>query len=157
MTKVRGTQETRETGEHGPDGRLADKSLGELVAIATGSISRLVKAEIELAKLELRADAKRAGYGAVLFVLAALTLGMVLILGSIGVAYVFVSLGLPNWGAFFIVAGLYFALAVIMVGIGVLRMRRISGLKRTRRTVGDDLAMLKRSGDDSGDKPALTE
>ncbi|HZE33614.1 MAG TPA: phage holin family protein, partial [Actinoallomurus sp.] len=61
------------------DGQLEDKSLGELVAIATGSVSHLVKSEIELAKLELTDDAKRALLGSTLFVVAGAAGGVVVI------------------------------------------------------------------------------
>jgi hypothetical protein len=40
-----------------PEEPIEDKSLGELVAMATSSLSRLVKSEIELAKMELKDDA----------------------------------------------------------------------------------------------------
>jgi uncharacterized membrane protein YqjE len=134
------------------DGQLEDKSLGELVAIATGRVSRLVKSEIELAKLELKDDAKKAALGGVLFALAGLIGGIVVILLSIAAAYGLVTLGIWNWLAFLIVAGVYVLLAVVLVGIGLLRMKRMTGVSRTRRTVKDDLAVLRRGGED---KPAL--
>ncbi len=135
------------------DGRLEDKSLGELVAVATGSVSRLVKSEIELAKLELKDDAKKAALGGVLFAVAGLIGGIVVILLSIAAAYGLVALGIWHWAAFLIVAGAYVLLAAILVGIGLWRMKRMTGVSRTRRTVKDDLAALRRSSDD---KPALT-
>lgn len=138
------------------EGQLDDRSLGELVASATGSVSRLVKSEIELAKMELKGDAKKAAYGAVLFAIAGLAGGMVVILLSIAAAYGLVAAGIWTWVAFLIVAGAYVLLAAALIGIGLLRMRRMSALKRTRQTVTDDIAMLRRSGDDD-EQPALTE
>jgi uncharacterized membrane protein YqjE len=135
------------------DGQLEDKSLGELVALATGSVSRLVKSEIELAKLELRDDAKKAALGGVLFGIAGLIGGIVVILLSIAFAFGLITLGIWNWAAFLIVAGVYVVLAAILVGIGMLRMKRMTGVSRTRRTVKDDIAVLRRGNDD---KPALT-
>jgi uncharacterized membrane protein YqjE len=136
-----------------PDVQIEDKSLGELVALTSANISRLVKSEIELAKLELKGDAKRAALGGVLFVVAGVIACVVVILLSIAAAYGLVAAGLYHWAAFLIVSGAYVLLATVLVGVGYLRMRKMSGLRATRRTVTDDLAMLRRSGE----PPAITE
>jgi uncharacterized protein YacL len=135
---------------------LDDKSLGELVAIATGSISQLVKSEIELAKLEMRNDVKKAALGAVLFAIAGLAAGLVVVLLSVAFALGLVAVGVFDWLAFIIVAGFYVLLAAALVGLGMLRMRRLSGAKLTRKTVKDDLAMLRRGGN-SDERRALTK
>ncbi|HEX6471453.1 MAG TPA: phage holin family protein [Streptosporangiaceae bacterium] len=137
-----------------PDVQLEDKSLGELVALASANLSRLVKSEMELAKLELKGDAKRAALGSTLFGVAGVIACVVLILLSIALAYGLVALGIYHWAAFLIVAGVYILLAAALVGVGALRMRRMSGLRATRRSVTDDLALLRRSG---GEPPAITE
>jgi uncharacterized membrane protein YqjE len=136
------------------DGQFEDKSLGELVAIATGSVSRLVKSEIELAKLELKDDAKKAALGSTLFAVAGLIGGIVVILLSIAAAYGLMTAGIWNWAAFLIVAGAYVVLAAILIAIGLWRMKKMTGVSRTRRTMKDDIAMLRRSEES---KPALTE
>lgn len=137
------------------DGQLEDMSIGELVKFATGSVSQLVKSEIELAKLELKDDAKRAALGSTLFAVAGVTAAVVVILLSIAFAYGLITLGIWNWAAFLIVAGVYVVLAGGLVGIGLLRMKKMSGARRTRRTVKEDIAMLRRGGGD--ERPALTE
>ena len=86
---------------------------------------------------------------------AGVTAAIVLILLSIAAAYGLITLGIWNWAAFLIVAGAYVLLGGILVGIGLLRMKKMSGVSRTRRTVKDDIAMLRRGGSD--DRPALTE
>ena len=139
-----------------PDGQYDDKSLGELVAIATGSVSRLVKSELELAKLELKGDAKKAALGSTLFAIAGVIGGVVVILLSIAAAYGLITVGIWNWAAFLIVAGFYVLLAAVLILIGLWRMKKMSGARRTRQTVMRDLALLKRGGD-SEEKPALTE
>ena len=138
-----------------PDVQIEDKSLGELVALTSANISRLVKSEIELAKLELKGDAKRAALGGVLFVVAGVIACVVVILLSIAAAYGLVAAGIYHWAAFLIVSGAYVLLAAVLVGIGILRLRKMSGLRATRRTVSDDLAMLRRSGEPQ--PPAITE
>jgi uncharacterized membrane protein YqjE len=137
-----------------PDVQIEDKSLGELVALTSANISRLVKSEIELAKLELKGDAKRAALGGVMFGVAGVIACVVVILLSIAAAYGLVALGIWHWAAFLIVSGAYVLLAGALVGLGSMRLRKMSGLRATRRTVTDDLAMLRRS---SGEPPAITE
>jgi uncharacterized membrane protein YqjE len=137
-----------------PDGNLDDKSLGELVATASANLSQLVKSEIELAKLELKGDAKRVALGGVLFGVAGAIACLVVILLSIAAAYGLIAAGIWDWAAFLIVSGAYVLLAAVLIGIGLLRLRKMSRLSATRKTVTDDLAMLRRSGDQ---QPAITE
>lgn len=139
-----------------PDGQYDDKSLGDLVAIATGSVSRLVKSELELAKLELKSDAKKAALGSTLFAVAGVIGGVVVILLSIALAYGLVALGIWTWAAFLIVAGIYVLLAIVLILIGLWRMKKMSGAKRSRQSVKEDLAMLRRGGD-SEERPAPAE
>ncbi|GAA1553935.1 hypothetical protein GCM10009678_41110 [Actinomadura kijaniata] len=138
-----------------PGERIEDKSLGELVALASSNVSSLIRAEMDLAKLELKDDAKKAAYGSVMFAIAGMIGGLIVILLSIAAAYGLVALGVWHWAAFLIVAGVYLLLAAALIGFGYLRIRKIDGAKRTRKTLRDDLAMLRKRGD--GDKPALTD
>lgn len=137
-----------------PGERVEDKSVGELVALASSSISNLVRAEMDLAKLELKADAKKAAIGSAMFSAAALIGGLIIILLSIAFAYGLVALGLWHWAAFLIVSGVYAVLAGVLILIGKWRITKIEGAKRTRKTLKDDLAALRRRGD-SG-TPELT-
>jgi uncharacterized membrane protein YqjE len=137
------------------DGQLEDKSLGELVAIATGSVSHLVKSEIELAKLELKSDAKKAALGGTLFAVAGVAGGVVVIMFSFFAAYLLMMWGIWDWAAFGIVTLFYVVLAAALIAIGLWRMKKMSGASRTRKTMKDDLAMLRRGSSD--DQPALTE
>lgn len=138
------------------DGQLEDKSIGELVKFATVSVSQLVKSEIELAKLELKDDAKRAALGSTLFAVAGVAGGIVVILLSIALALGLITLGIWDWAAFLIVAGLYVVLAGILILFGLWRMKKMTGVSRTKRTVKDDIALLRRNGDD-GEHPAIAE
>ncbi|GAA4379687.1 phage holin family protein [Actinomadura sp. NPDC048032] len=137
-----------------PGERVEDKSLGELVALASSSVSDLIRAEMDLAKLELKADAKKAALGSVMFTIAALIGGLIVILLSIAFAYGLVAAGIWHWAAFLIVAGVYLLLALALIAIGYFRIRKIEGAKRTRRTLKDDFTALRHRGD-SGD-PELT-
>jgi uncharacterized membrane protein YqjE len=143
------------TSEVSPDSQIEDKSLGELVAHASANVSRLVKSEIELAKLELRNDAKRVALGGVLFLVAGVIACIVVILLSIAAAYGLVAFGIWHWAAFLIVSGAYVLLAAVLIGIGMLRLKKMSKLSATRKTVTDDLAMLRRGGEP--EQPAITD
>jgi hypothetical protein len=138
-----------------PDDGIEDKSLGELVALASGNVSRLIRSEMELAKLELKSDAKKAALGGTLFGIAGVIVCMVFILLSISLAYFLVDVGMSGTAAFATVAGAYVLLALLLCGIGYLGMSKIGGLKRTRSTMGD-LAMLRR-GDGDPEQPAITK
>jgi uncharacterized membrane protein YqjE len=138
-----------------PGERIEDKSLGELVALASSNVSDLVRAEMDLAKLELKGDAKKAALGSVMFAVAGLIAGLIVILLSIAAAYGLVALGIWHWAAFLIVAGVYLLLALVLIGIGYLRMKKIEGAKRTRKTLKDDFTALRRRG--GSDTPALTD
>ena len=58
-------------------------------------------------------------------------------------AYGLIALGIWPWAAFLIVAGTLVLLAAVAVGIAVLLLRRLSGLRKTRETVTEGLGMLR--------------
>jgi uncharacterized membrane protein YqjE len=129
--------------KHHADG-ARDQSIGSLVSLAVSDVSQLVKCEIDLAKLELKKDVTRLGIGGALLGIAAFVGCLILVLLCFAFAYGLITLGIWSWAAFLIVAGVCAVLAVLAVLIGVMRFRKLSGLRRTRRTVQDDLALLKR-------------
>ena len=59
---------------------VADQSIGDLVSVAARDISQLVRYELDLAKLELKADAKRLGVGAAARLIALFAVCLVLML-----------------------------------------------------------------------------
>jgi hypothetical protein len=125
------------------------ESLGDLVALAVSDISQLVRYEVDLAKLELKADARRLGIGAALFGIAAFVGCLVLMVLSFAFAYGLSALGIWLWAAFLIVAGTYVLLAALAVLIGFTRFKGLTGLRKTRSTVSEDLALMKREDSDS--------
>ena len=130
--------------KHRPDG-ARDQSLGTLVSQAIGDVSLLLKSEIELAKLELRKDAIRLGIGGALVGTAAFAGCLILIFAGFGYAYgLSAALAIPLYAGFFCTAGTCALVAVVTILIGRTRFRKLSGLQKTRRTVQDDLALLKR-------------
>lgn len=121
-----------------------DESLGALVAQASTHISTLVRSEIELAKAELKFDAKRVGTAAALFAAAAFIAHLCLILASFAIAYGLVALDVAPWLAFTIVTVFYLVLALLLGFVGYRRLKGLAGLKRTTRS----LKNLKGGGED---------
>ena len=130
-----------------PADSARDQSVGVLVSQAARDITQLFRCELDLAKLEFKSDLRRLGIAGALLTIAAFVACLVLMLVSFSFAYGLVSLGIWAWAAFLIVAGVYVLLAVLAVLIGVLKVRRLSGLKKTRRTVQDDLSVIRRGGE----------
>lgn len=133
------------------------QSLGDLVALAAKDVSQLIRYEIDLAKSELMDDVQRVGLAGALGVVAAFVACLVLVLLSIALAFGLVALGIWEWAAFLIVAGAYVVFAVLALGIAYLKLRRLSGLKKTRETVTEGLEMLRQNGQQpDGKRPEIT-
>jgi len=134
-----------------------EQSLGDLVALAAKDVSQLIRYEIDLAKTELRDDVQRVGLAAGLSGVAAFVACLVLVLLSIALAFGLVALGIWAWAAFLIVAGVYVLFAVLVLGIAYLRVRRLSGLSKTRRTVTEGLELLRHEDQPpDGQRPEIT-
>src|SRR6266849_640023 len=83
----------------------AQASVGDLVALAVSDVSQLVKYELDLAKMELKADARRLGIGGALVGAAGFVGCLVLVLLCFAFAFGLVAMGIWEWAAFLIVAG----------------------------------------------------
>ena len=81
---------------------------------------------------------------------------LVLVLLSIALAFGLVALGIWPWAAFLIVSGAYLLFAVLVLGIAYLKLRRLSGLKKTRKTVTEGLGILRNDGQPDGKRPEIT-
>jgi hypothetical protein len=133
------------TAASSPDGQ---QSLGDLVAVAAKDVSQLIRYEIDLAKRELRADVKRAAITGALFGFAAFVGCLVLVLLTFALALGLNAAGVPGGGGLY-VCFVYAAVILVLVagtlaGVAILVMKRFSGMKQTRKTVTDDLSMLRR-------------
>ena len=127
-----------------PAGSTNDASVGSLVSLAMKDISHLLRYELDLAKLELKADVRKLGVGAALVGVAAFVGCLVLMLLCFALAYGLMALGIWGWASFLITAGACVVLAAGAIGIGVLLFKRVRGMPKTRRTVQDDMALLRR-------------
>jgi uncharacterized membrane protein YqjE len=128
------------------DGHQPEGSLGDLVRDATEQMSTLVRAEIELAKLELAATAKRAGMGGALFGGAA-----AVVLAALPFLFVSLAEGLVEifngwrWAAYLIVFVLFVLVAAILALIGRRSLRKVTMPERTITTVREIPQVIKRS------------
>jgi len=132
-----------------------EASVGDLVSLAVRDVSRLFQCQLELAKLELRADAKRVGLAAALTAIAVFAGCLVLVMLCFALAEGLITLGIWPWAAFLIVAGVCVLLASVALLVVYLKVKRISGLRQTRETVQEDLAVLRR--EDNAPLPAAAE
>jgi len=140
-----------------PEPAGAEQSLGDLVALAAKDVSQLIRYEIDLAKTELKSDAQRVGIAVAGMGLAAFGGCLVLVMLCFALAYGLITLGIWPWAAFLIVAGTLVLLAAVAVGLAVLLLQRLSGLRKTRETVTEGLGMLRQDGQQpDGQRPELT-
>jgi|SRR5882757_1142427 uncharacterized membrane protein YqjE len=130
-----------------PTATEQEPSLGELVAAASRDMSVLVRSEIELAKLELSSEVKKAAVGGGMFGGAAVFGLFGLIMGSFAAAYGLDTV-LPTWAAFLIVTGAYLLIAAICGLVGLGAVKKIGPPERTVRTAKETVTVLKKRGKD---------
>ncbi|WP_164419344.1 phage holin family protein [Streptomyces salinarius] len=100
-----------------------EHSVGELVGQATEQLSRLVRQEVALAKMELAEKGKRAGVGGGMLG-AAGAIAYVGLFALAGTAAAALSLVLPVWAAALIVTGALFVIAGVLAVTGRAQLRR---------------------------------
>lgn len=122
-----------------------DKSLGELVASASADLSTLLRKEVELAKIELKAEVKNAGKGAGALGAAAAVGLVALLFLSFALVYGVNKLygGDSEGWAFLTVGVLYLVVAGIAALVGKKSMSKVGPPEKTISTVKDDLAFAK--------------
>jgi hypothetical protein len=123
-----------------PDG--SQPSLGTVLGDVTRDMSQLVRQEVDLAKAELRRDAKKTGQTAGMFGGAALAGYMVLLFLSIALWRALSNVMDQGWAAI-IVAGVWAAAGVVLFAAARGRMRTIPGPQQTAQTVREIPTALK--------------
>lgn len=123
-----------------------DRTIGQLVASASQDLTSIVRGEIELAKAEIGATAATAGKGIGLLGGAgvAALYGLGLLLTAVGWA---LSLVMPAWAAFLIVAVVLLGLAGLLAILGKNALASINA--RPERTIANaeaTIATLKQVG-----------
>jgi hypothetical protein len=120
-----------------------ERTLGQLVAQASDDLSGIVRAEIALAKAELRGDVKNAALGGGLFGAAGYLGLLASILLVIAAAYGLVAAGLAPWLAFLIVAVVLLLIAGILALVGKSRLGKLGPPERTIRSAQATIAAVK--------------
>ncbi|WP_414936994.1 phage holin family protein [Amycolatopsis sp. cmx-11-51] len=129
----------------------SEQSLGKLVGDATQHVSTLIRAEVELAKSEVVAEAKKGVKGAIFFLVA-------LVIGLYSSFFFFFFLGellsefLQRWAAFLIVFGLMLVSTAVAGFLGYRKVKKIRAPERTINSFKDTAAAFKsRHGDEDQD------
>lgn len=125
-----------------------EQSIGGLVRDATTQLSTLVRAEVELAKQEVKGEVKKGLKGSVWFILA-----LVILLYSSFFFFFFIaellSVWLPSWAAYGIVFLGMLLTTALAAFLGYRKVKAIRAPQRTIDTMKDTAAALRRGGDDA--------
>jgi hypothetical protein len=127
-----------------------DQSIGSLVKDATAHLSTLLRAEIELARIEIAGEVKKGLTGSVLFLVALtlvlLALPFLLTAGALGI-----DKWVGQWGQLWFGFLMIFLLMLLGAGalawLGFKRFRRIRAPQQTIESVRGTAAALRRRGD----------
>ena len=113
--------ETRGTPADVPD---SAKPVPELLADMTSKVSELMRKEVEMAVVELKAEVRQAAKAGGMLGGAALSGYLAVLFASFGLAWWF-DRKLPRWMAFFLVAGLHGAAAATLLKRGTEEMQQV--------------------------------
>lgn len=152
--RFRGAPEPATVSELDTTAQSEQESVGDLVREASIQLSTLVRSEIELAKTELTASAKRAGISGALFGGAGAVVLFSLTFGLIALAEGLHAVGLYRWLAYLTVWGFLLLLAGAAALVGRLLIKRVNKPERTITTVKETAAwaraLRKPEGPDTG-------
>ena len=104
-------------------------SLGSLISRTIVSGQQMIKSQVTLAQVELKATAQSAGKVGAFAVIAIGSITLFTIFLLITIAYVLVELGLPVWAGFGIVALVLLLLAIIMGIAAKVQASKMNGPK----------------------------
>jgi hypothetical protein len=129
------------TEEGRPD--VEGTSVGTLMGEVAKDLSTLMRQELELAKVEIKAEAVKAGTGAGLFGAAGFAGYMVLLFASIAAWWGLAEVMAPGWAAL-IVTAIWAVIGAVLFAVGRQRMREVNPKpERTVETVGEVPGTLK--------------
>lgn len=119
MTAPLSPQENRTTAP------VADQSLGQLVGELTGDLQKLFRQELELAKVEIKSEATKAGKAAGMFGGAGFASYMVAVLLSLAAVFGLGEVMPLGWAAV-IVAVIWGVVGAVLYAMGRTRMKAVS-------------------------------
>jgi hypothetical protein len=122
-----------------------ERPLGDLVSDLTRSMQTLVKKEVELAKVEIKEQASRAGKGGAMMAAAGVTGFVALLLVSWAAAWGLAE-GIPTWLAFLAIGLLYGVIAALLALTGKKTLQSVNPVPReTVQTLKEDVDTAKSS------------
>ena len=123
--------------------KQAEKSLGQLVGEMSAELSSLMRAEVQLAKVELKDEVSKAGKAGSMFGAGAVTGYFALLFASLALAWL-LDQAMPTALAFFLVAVLYAAAAGVLISRGRTEMKQVDPVPRqTVETLKEDVEWVK--------------
>jgi MFS family permease len=123
VTAPEGSTAAPAAGHHGTD--LSDVSVGELMGEIAADLSSLMRQEVELAKAEVKAEVTKAGKAAGMLGAAGFAGYMVLLLGSLTVAFALGDRIGWGWGAL-IVTAIWAVVGAILAVTGRKQLQNIN-------------------------------
>ncbi|MFE9398316.1 phage holin family protein [Streptomyces flavidovirens] len=121
-----------------PRKRAQDSSVGELLSEVTSDVQLLFRQEMELAKLEIREEATKAGKAAGMFGGAGFAGYMVALFASLAAVFGLANVMDAGWAAL-IVTGVWAVVGAVLFVMGRSRMRSVSPKpERTVQTLKED-------------------
>ncbi|MFT8637389.1 MAG: phage holin family protein [Pseudoclavibacter sp.] len=123
------------------------QSLGQVISDASADIQRLIAEHIELAKAELRQTGIRVAIGAGMFAAAAVLLGFAVFFLSLA-AWWGLGLLIGNAWSGLALGGFWLVVALIAIGIGVGKFKKLTGIPRTAEAAKHTAQVL-RTGKDA--------
>lgn len=121
---------------------IVDLSVGKIFTRIGNDVGRLVRAEVELAKREIKDDLAKAIRSLVAGAIAAMAGYLVLIFASLAVMFGLGALMPLGWAAL-IVAALWGIAAAVLVARARRMMKEMSGARRTRQSIKEDVEWTK--------------
>ncbi len=122
---------------------MTERTLGQLVADATSDVQEIVRAEIALAKAELKQDAIRGGVAAGMFGAAGYLGLLASIILTIAAGYGLTEAGLAPWLAFLILGVALLLVAGILVLVGRSQVSKVGPPERAIRSTKLSIAAVK--------------
>jgi hypothetical protein len=113
-----------------PEPDNTETSIGDLVASIKEDLTGLVRGEVELAKAEMRDEARSAAFGGGMIAVAALLGFLASILLSVGLVYAVDALGLTRGWSYVVVGGFYIVCAGAFGWIAKSQFGRVNGPSR---------------------------
>lgn len=132
------------SGQHRADLSLDEPTIGRLVADTSRHLSSLIRAEIALAKAELKISVTAGGVGLALIAVAAFLAVLAIIMVSFAAVYFLAKIPYLDVAyGFLIVFGFYLLVALLLVFLATRRFKKVKAPEKTIETTRDTVATLR--------------